>query len=150
MNRRKALRRYGLTAVALLAALLAVLLPLRFWHSHAASASRPAPAEALPDNVIATAPGKVVFRNSVIELLQYAPTTAKVHARPLLIFPPWINKFYILDLRPENSFIRWLVGRGYTVFVVSWVNPDGKMAEMGFEDYMQGGIFAALDDIAQS
>jgi polyhydroxyalkanoate synthase len=96
---------------------------------------------------IATAPGKVVFRNSLIELLQYAPTTAKVHARPLLIFPPWINKFYILDLRPENSFIRWLVGRGYTVFVVSWVNPDGKLAEMGFEDYMQGGIFAALDAV---
>jgi polyhydroxyalkanoate synthase len=96
---------------------------------------------------IATAPGKVVFRNDLIELLQYAPTTAKVHARPLLIFPPWINKFYILDLRPENSFIRWLVGRGYTVFVVSWVNPEGELAEKSFEDYMRGGIFAALDAV---
>jgi len=96
---------------------------------------------------IATAPGKVVFRNKLIELLQFSPTTEQVHERPLLIFPPWINKFYILDLRPENSFIRWLVGQGYTVFVVSWANPDSDLAQMGFEDYMRDGIFAALDAV---
>jgi len=96
---------------------------------------------------IATAPGKVVFRNRLIELLQFSPTTAEVHARPLLIFPPWINKFYILDLRPENSFIRWLVGQGYTVFVVSWVNPDAELAQMDFGDYMRKGVFAALDAV---
>ena len=96
---------------------------------------------------IATAPGKVVFRNRLIELLQFNPTTAEVHERPLLIFPPWINKFYILDLRPENSLIRWLVDQGYTVFVVSWANPDKELAEMGFDDYMREGIFAALDAV---
>ena len=99
---------------------------------------------------IATAPGKVVFRNTLIELLQYEATTEKVYERPLLIFPPWINKFYILDLRPENSFIRWLTAQGYTVFVVSWANPDKSQAELGFEDYMQDGIFAALDAVKQA
>ena len=87
---------------------------------------------------IATAPGKVVFRNEIMELLQYSPTTDEVYERPLLIFPPWINKYYIIDLRPENSFVRWLVAQGYTVFLVSWVNPDADMAGKGFEDYMQG------------
>jgi polyhydroxyalkanoate synthase len=96
---------------------------------------------------IATAPGKVVFRNELIELLQFDPVTEQVHERPLLIFPPWINKYYILDLRPENSFIRWLTAQGYTVFVVSWANPDPSLAEKGFEDYMQDGIFAALDAV---
>jgi len=96
---------------------------------------------------IATAPGKVVFRNTLIELIQYSPTTETVHARPLLIFPPWINKFYIIDLRPENSFVRWLVARGYTVFLVSWVNPDAALAQKGFEEYMREGIFAALDAV---
>jgi len=99
---------------------------------------------------IALTPGKVVFRGELFELLQYAPTTEKVHERPLLIFPPWINKFYILDLRPENSFIKWLVGQGYTVFVVSWVNPDGKLAQKSFEDYMHEGIFKALDAVEQA
>ena len=96
---------------------------------------------------IATAPGKVVFRNALIELLQFAPSTKQVHERPLLIFPPWINKFYILDLRPENSMIRWLVAQGYTVFVVSWANPDAKLAQKDFEDYMREGVFAALDAV---
>ncbi len=99
---------------------------------------------------IATAPGKVVFRNRLIELLQFSPATEQVHERPLLIFPPWINKFYILDLRPENSFIRWLVGQGYTVFVVSWANPDASLAQMGFQDYMREGIFAALDAVKEA
>src|SRR6202000_2226992 len=96
---------------------------------------------------IATAPGKVVFRNALIELLQFDPTTEKVYEKPLLIFPPWINKFYILDLRPENSFIRWAVNQGYTVFVASWVNPDRKLAQKTFQDYMREGIFAALDAV---
>ena len=85
-----------------------------------------------------------------MELLQYAPTTDEVHERPLLIFPPWINKFYIIDLRPENSFVRWLVGQGYTVFLVSWVNPDAAMAQKGFDDYMRDGIFAALDAVEKA
>jgi polyhydroxyalkanoate synthase len=99
---------------------------------------------------VATAPGKVVFRNQIMELLQYSPTTDEVYARPLLIFPPWINKYYIIDLRPENSFVRWLVGQGYTVFLVSWVNPDPDMAAQGFEEYMQQGIFAALDAVEKA
>ena len=96
---------------------------------------------------IATAPGKVIFRNELIELLQYDPTTDEVYERPLLIFPPWINKFYILDLRPENSFIRWATAQGYTVFVVSWVNPDRRLAKKTFQDYMRDGIFASLDAV---
>ena len=89
---------------------------------------------------IAVTPGKVVFQNDLMQLIQYAPTTETVLKRPLLIVPPWINKFYILDLRPRNSFIRWAVDQGHTVFVISWVNPDEKLAEKGFEDYMQEGI----------
>jgi polyhydroxyalkanoate synthase len=99
---------------------------------------------------IATAPGKVIFRNELIELLQYAPSTRETWARPLLIFPPWINKFYILDLRPENSFIRWSVAQGYTVFVASWVNPEGNLARKTFEDYMREGIFAGLDAVEKA
>ena len=99
---------------------------------------------------IATAPGKVVFRNALMELIQYAPATETVYARPLLIFPPWINKFYIIDLRPENSFVRWLVSKGYTVFLVSWVNPDASAAKKDFEDYMREGIFAALDAVEKA
>ncbi len=94
---------------------------------------------------VATAPGKVVFRNEIIELLQYSPTTETVCEIPLLIFPPWINKFYILDLRPENSMIRWLVGQGITVFVASWVNPTPELADRTFEDYMREGIYAGTD-----
>ena len=96
---------------------------------------------------IATTPGKVIFRNDLIELLQFSPTTDEVYERPLLIYPPWINKYYILDLRPENSFIRWMVAQGYTVFVASWVNPDSRLARKTFEDYMREGIFAGLDAV---
>ncbi len=96
---------------------------------------------------VATTPGKVVFRNDLMELIQYTPTTEKVSKTPLLICPPWINKFYILDLREKNSFIRWAVEQGNTVFVVSWVNPDRELAMKTFEDYMFEGTLAALDAI---
>ncbi|MCG7394136.1 class I poly(R)-hydroxyalkanoic acid synthase [Microvirga sp. ACRRW] len=99
---------------------------------------------------IATTPGKVVFRNDLIELIQYAPSTKQVLKRPLLIVPPWINKYYILDLNPEKSFIRWAVAQGLTVFCISWVNPKEQHAEKGFEHYMREGIFAALDAIEQA
>ncbi|NKC31476.1 PHA/PHB synthase family protein [Falsiroseomonas selenitidurans] len=98
------------------------------------------------DNIAVT-PGKVVFRNDLMELIQYTPATEQVLKRPLLILPPWINKFYILDLRPKNSFIRWAVEQGHTVFVVSWVNPDEHLAEKGFADYMREGPYAALTAI---
>jgi polyhydroxyalkanoate synthase subunit PhaC len=99
---------------------------------------------------IATSPGKVVFRNDVIELIQYAPATPEVYEVPLLIVAPWINKFYILDLKPENSFIKWAVEHGYTVFVISWVNPDEKLSRLTFEDYMNQGPLAALDAIEKA
>jgi polyhydroxyalkanoate synthase len=99
---------------------------------------------------IAVTPGKVVFRNDLIELIQYAPTTTEVHKTPLLIVPPWINKFYILDLRPKNSFIKWAVEQGHTVFVVSWVNPDEKLAAKSFDDYLLEGPLAALGAIEQA
>jgi polyhydroxyalkanoate synthase len=101
------------------------------------------------DNIAVT-PGKIVYQNDLIQLLQYVPVTATVKRRPLLIIPPWINKFYILDLRPDNSFIRWAVGQGHTVFVVSWVNPDGHLAKKSFEDYMREGVLDALDAIAEA
>jgi polyhydroxyalkanoate synthase len=94
---------------------------------------------------IATTPGKIVYQNDLIQLIQYAPTTETVRRRPLLIIPPWINKFYILDLRPTNSFIKWAVGQGHTVFVISWVNPDERLAAKSFADYMKEGPLAALD-----
>lgn len=96
---------------------------------------------------IATTPGKVIFRNEIIELIQYAPSTSQVLKRPLLIVPPWINKFYILDLNAEKSFIRWCVAQGLTVFCISWVNPDERHAAKDFESYMREGIFAALEAI---
>ncbi|HEV7338710.1 class I poly(R)-hydroxyalkanoic acid synthase [Bosea sp. ZW T0_25] len=99
---------------------------------------------------IATTPGKVIYRNDIIELIQYAPSTEKVLKRPLLIVPPWINKFYILDLNPEKSFIRWCVAQGLTVFCISWVNPDHRHALKDFESYMREGIFAALEAIEQA
>jgi polyhydroxyalkanoate synthase len=96
---------------------------------------------------IASSPGRVVFENELMQLVQYTPSTDKVFKRPLVIYPPWINKFYILDLAPKNSFIKWAVGKGYTVFVVSWVNPDKALAQKSFEDYLNEGIFTALDAI---
>jgi polyhydroxyalkanoate synthase len=99
---------------------------------------------------IAVTPGKVVFQNDLMQLIQYSPTTETVLKRPLLIIPPWINKFYILDLRPKNSFIRWAVDQGHTVFVISWVNPDAKLAEKGFDDYMLEGPYAALEAIEKA
>ena len=92
----------------------------------------------------ATTPGKVVFRNELMELLQYAPSTGTVLKRPLLIVPPWINKYYILDLNPDKSFIRWAVAQGLTVFVVSWVNPDARHAGKDWDAYMREGILEAL------
>ncbi len=99
---------------------------------------------------IAVTPGKVVYQNDLMQLIQYAPTTETALKRPLVIFPPWINKFYILDLRPRNSFVRWAVDQGHTVFVVSWVNPDERLAEKGFDDYMREGVYDALDAIEKA
>ncbi len=99
---------------------------------------------------IAVSPGKVIFRDDLLELLQFDPRTDEVYERPLVIFPPWINKFYILDLRQDNSFIKWATEQGYTVFVASWVNPDGTLAEKTFEDYMREGVLAALDAVEKA
>jgi polyhydroxyalkanoate synthase len=96
---------------------------------------------------VATAPGKVIYQNDILQLLQFDPTTEQVHEIPLLIFPPWINKFYIMDLRPENSMIRWLSSQGFTVFVASWVNPDAHLAAKTFEDYMLEGIYDATQQV---
>jgi polyhydroxyalkanoate synthase subunit PhaC len=99
---------------------------------------------------IATTPGKIVYQNNLMQLIQYAPSTNDVRRQPLLIIPPWINKFYVLDLQPKNSLIKWAVDQGHTVFVISWVNPDEKLAEKGFDDYMLEGPIAALDAIERA
>ena len=98
---------------------------------------------------LATTPGKVIYQNDLIQLIQYSPATKEVYKRPVMIIPAWINKFYILDMRPENSYIRWLVEQGYTVFVMSWVNPNRKLAQKSFDDYLLEGPITTLDIIEQ-
>jgi poly[(R)-3-hydroxyalkanoate] polymerase subunit PhaC len=99
---------------------------------------------------LAITPGKVIYQNELMQLIQYAPSTETVLKRPLLIVPPWINKFYVLDLTPEKSFIKWCVDQGLTVFCVSWVNPDERLAQETFDDYVRQGPLAALDAIKQA
>ncbi|KAA9005614.1 PHA/PHB synthase family protein [Histidinibacterium aquaticum] len=96
---------------------------------------------------LATTPGEVVYRNHLFELIQYAPTTEEVMEIPLVIYPPWINKFYILDLKEKNSLIKWLVDQGYTVFVVSWVNPDAGYRDISMTDYVEDGFLAAMREV---
>ena len=98
---------------------------------------------------LAVTPGKVVFQNDLIQLIQYSPSTEEVYERPLLVVPPWINKYYILDLVPEKSFVKWAVEQGFTVFLVSWVNPDARLAQKTFEDYMREGILAAVEAVSR-
>ncbi len=98
---------------------------------------------------VASTPGKVIFRNRLIELIQYAPSTESVHRIPLLMVPPWVNKFYIMDLRESNSFVRWAVAQGHTVFMVSWVNPDASYRNVGIDQYLGEGLLAALDVISE-
>ena len=99
---------------------------------------------------LATTPGKVIFQNDLMQLIQYEATTKEVVKVPLLIVPPWINKFYILDLTPEKSFIRWCVEQGITVFVISWVNPDAHLARKSFEEYMREGVIRAMDSLTEA
>jgi len=99
---------------------------------------------------IACTPGKVIYQNDLIQLIQYNPTTETVYKRPVLVVPPWINKYYIMDLREKNSLIKWLVDQGFTTFVMSWVNPDEKLARKGFEDYLREGPLTALDLVKQA
>ncbi len=94
---------------------------------------------------MATTPGKVIFQNDIFQLIQYAPTTGTVHAVPILFVPPWINKFYILDLNEKKSMVRWLVAQGWTVFVISWINPDHRQKDETWESYMTKGVLTALE-----
>ncbi|SDF75922.1 polyhydroxyalkanoate synthase [Limimonas halophila] len=98
---------------------------------------------------LAVTPGKVIYQNELMQLIQYSPSTEEVYKTPLLIIPPWINKYYILDLREKNSYVKWCVDQGYTVFMISWVNPDEKLAQKSFEDYMREGPLAALDVVEE-
>ena len=100
-----------------------------------------------PGENLAITPGKVVYRNELIELIQYEPTTEQVYETPVMFIPPWINKYYILDLQPKNSFVKYLVDEGYTVFMVSWKNPDASMEDTQFEDYMTKGPLAAAEAV---
>lgn len=97
-----------------------------------------------PGKNIAVTKGSVVFQNDLMQLIQYSPTTEKVFEKPVLVVPPWINKYYILDMRPENSLVKWLVDQGHTVFIVSWINPGIELADKGFADYMKDGILSSL------
>src|SRR6266478_7776217 len=99
---------------------------------------------------MATTPGKVIFQNDLMQLIQYEPATENVLRTPLLIVPPWINKFYILDLKPEKSFVKWCVDQGITVFMISWVNPDRRLGSKTFDDYMKEGPLAAMDAIEKT
>lgn len=98
---------------------------------------------------VAASPGEVIFRNHMMEIIQYAPATEQVHAIPLIIFPPWINKFYILDLKEQNSLIKWITEQGFTLFVVSWVNPDATYRDVGMEDYIEDGFLAAMREVKE-
>jgi polyhydroxyalkanoate synthase subunit PhaC len=100
----------------------------------------------LGQNIAAT-PGKVVFRNRMLELIQYTPSTETVHETPLLILPPWINKFYVMDLKPQNSLIKWIVDQGFTLFVVSWVNPNAAYSDVGMDDYIREGYLTAMAEV---
>jgi len=104
---------------------------------------------ALGENV-AVSPGKVVYQNYLFQLIQYAPSTTEVYKHPLVIVPPWINKYYILDLQPKNSMVKWLVDQGHTVFMVSWINPDESYVDVEFEDYMLDGVYTAVDMVEKA
>ncbi len=99
---------------------------------------------------IATTPGKVIYQNDLMQLIQYEPSTDQVYKRPLLVIPPWINKYYILDLRPDNSLIKWTIEQGHTVFVISWVNPDKHLTKKRFEDYMEEGVLDAMEQVKKA
>ena len=96
---------------------------------------------------IATTPGKVVFRNRMMELIQYSPATETVYETPLIVFPPWINKYYIMDLKAQNSLIKWITEQGYTLFIVSWVNPDRSYSEVGMDEYIEEGYLTAIEEV---
>ncbi len=99
---------------------------------------------------VAVTPGKVVFQNRMFQLIQYTPTTETTFKRPLLIVPPWINKFYIMDLQPKNSMLRWFVEQGHTVFVMSWINPDDNYRDTGFEAYLKEGVMEAITQVEKA